>query len=183
MSRSLTTTFRRAGALALALALTSPLGACGDAGADADWSAKPLEPVTVDVKGQPITVSLPAGMEREARSPFVRYQPAGDAKLGLPTFTFAIESVGAPRGPDDLKLESGTAQKPMTVVKREAVAGGLLITGHNSTRGTVEVRFFLGREGGGAVSCRGVQARSEGVPSPEATLAMLERACTSMKLK
>lgn len=169
---------------AAALALT--LSACGgtsDAGgdsSDADWSGAKLAPVEVDVKGQKVTVSLPEGMELES-GPLIKYVPKTRPRLSLPTFSFRLET-SAPKGVEDLKLSSGTAKKPMTVTRQEAVAGGLLIAGHNDTKGTVELVFWRLRDDKSGVSCRAVQARELGVPNPEATLAMFERACTSMQL-
>ena len=174
---------------ASALALTMALGACGgeqagSGGGDDDWSgAKLAAPVDVDVKGQAIAVSLPEGLVREADSPFIRFAANVGDNFSLPSFTFNLVTIGAPKTVEDLKLDSGTKQKPMTVVKRVEAAGGLLISGHNSTKGTAELIFVKRRDDGAAVTCRAVQARSAGVPNLDATLAMFEKACTSMQLK
>ncbi len=166
----------------VALGLVAGCGKDEGGDAEVDFSAAALEPVEVDVKGQKVSVSVPKGFTLED-GPFVRLRAPAKEHFSLPSFTLRLVTLGAPESIEALKLESGTKAKPMAVTKREAVAGGLLIAGHNSTKGTVELTFFKPRPEGGAVSCRAVQARSEGVPNPEATLAMFERACTSLTLK
>lgn len=185
MTISKQSTWVMGGVASLALALggmaCGDKGAAGGGGGDDDFSAATLAPVDVDVEGQKISVSVPTGFTLDT-SGFIRFQSPLKDNFSLPSFTFNLESI-PPKTLDKVKLTSGTKDKPMVETKRVEVAGGFLVAGHNSTKGTAELTFIKPLPGGKAVSCRGVQARSKGVPNLEATLAMFEKACTSMQLK
>ncbi|MCA9516128.1 MAG: hypothetical protein KC635_14385 [Myxococcales bacterium] len=174
--------------LVTAFTVSPLLAACGGkgeaaGGGDDDFSAATLAATQVDVKGQKVTVSLPQGFVRDADSPFIAYVAPAKDNFSLPKFTFRLETTLPPKALADLKLESGTKQKPMVEKKRAEVAGGLLVAGVNATGGTAELVFWRLRPDGAGVSCRAVQARSAGVPNVDATLAMFEKACTSMTLE
>jgi len=173
------------------LGLVMGLGgaACGEKGADGaasgggedDFSAAALVPMEVNLDGQKISAMVPTGFVPDPTWPTNLISPRKD-NFSLPTFGFKLETI-PPKTLDKLALSSGTKDKPMVETKRIEVAGGMLIAGHNSTRGTAELIFIKPLEGGKALSCRAVQARSKGVPNLEGTLAMFEKACTSMQAK
>ncbi len=156
-------------------------GGGGDGGGEDDFSAAVLAPIDVALEGQKISVTVPTGFVPEADWPTKLVSPRKD-NFSLPSFSFKLEVI-PPKTLDKMTLSYGTKDKPMVETKRVEVAGGMLIAGHNSTKGTAELYFVKPLEGGKTVSCRAVQPRSKGVPNLEGTLAMFEKACTSMQAK
>lgn len=183
-------TFKGLAVMVASLSIGSGLGGCGgkeggtSGGGEADgddFSQTELAPTEVKLEGLNVTAELPKGFVLDD-GPFVKYVAPKSDNFSLPSFTFRLENY-PPKSLDDTKLESGTSQKPMVETKRAALVDGWLVAGHNETKGTAEVIVIKPLEGGKAVKCRAVQARSKGVPSLEATLAWLEKGCASTRVK
>jgi hypothetical protein len=185
-------TFKGLAILELGLAAGLGLGACGSKDGEAsgsggssgggdDFSQVELAPTEVKVNDLTVTADLPKDFVLED-GPFVKYVSPKSDNFSLPSFAFALENY-PPKSLEETKLESGTQQKPMVETKRAALPDGWVVAGHNETKGTAEVIVIKPQEGGKAIKCRAVQARSEGVPNLESTLAWLEKGCASVKVK
>lgn len=156
----------------------------------ADWSAKPLD-ATIESKVNNVAfkLSLPKGWTFDGASGEKVDDPAAISKEWRPDIKdyFSEPSVTisyAAIPPTDL---AGFVKDAMldegkdVIAKQEQTPDGFVLVYHTKNKGIVRVHTMK-TKGDAHVFCRASQAKTGGVPSPDATMAWLEKLCGSLKL-
>lgn len=165
--------------IALCLVATT-LFACGSSAEPGkDWSKTPLD-ATVEgtVKGVAFKVSVPKGwvpagdMENQWRPDVKDYFSEPDVTVRAPFTT--VKTV------DDFVGNAMLDAKDVVGKKAQTADGFVLVT-HTKNNGTVRA-FVLKAKGEAQIVCEAEQAKTGGVPSPDATMAWLEQLCSSLTL-
>lgn len=174
-----------------ALAFCVLLAACGkQSEPGADWSQKPLD-ATIEnkVKNVGFKISVPKGWKFDAVGDQKESDPEALHKEYRPDVKdyFSEPSVTVGYAPIPAKdLESFVKfvmvdEKKDVVAKQEATADGFVIVYHTKNKGIVRVEMQKNK-GDISLTCRASQAKTGGVPSPEATMAWLEKMCSSLTI-
>ena len=166
--------------------------ACGkkDSEPGADWSQKPLD-ATIESKVHdiPFKLSVPKGWkfdgvgdakEDDATAITKQWRPDVGDYFSEPSVSISYAAIP----PKDLEgfISDAMVDKDKDVVsKKETTADGFVMHYHTKNKGIVRVNV-LKRKGDQHVNCRASQAKQGGVPSPDATLAWLEKMCSSLTL-
>lgn len=173
------------------LLLGATLVACGkSSGPGADWSAKPLD-ATIENKVNNVAfkLSVPKGWTFDAASGEKEDDPAAISKEWRPdmkdyfsepsvTISFAaIPPKDLPGFIKDAMLDEGKD----VIAKQEQTADGFVLVYHTKNNGIVRVHT-LKTKGDTNLFCRASQAKTGGVPNPDATMAWLEKLCGSLTL-
>ncbi len=72
--------------------------------------------------------------------------------------------------------------KKHTIVRKDKIDGGFIITHHSKTKGYVKTHVWK-KAGDKMLNCVASQAKRGGVPSPDKTMKWLETICLSMMVK
>ena len=170
------------------LVLCAILVACGkNAEPGADWSQKPLDDtVESRVHGVPFKISMPKGWKLEeigkVNDPdeIVReWRP--DVKDQWSEPSVAVSYAAIPAKDLDGYVSDAMMDKKDVIAKKEQTADGFVLVYHTQNKGIVRVHV-LKRKGDVHLNCRASQAKTGGVPSPDATMAWLEKMCGSLTL-
>ncbi len=166
------------------------LAACGkDAPSfGQDWSKRPLAPVTETLESTigsttrtaTFSIDLPAKMKKEASGGHLEWRADLDDNFSEPSV-----SVGFSMMPASVEeaLRVTMPDKNDVIVKSVEIDGGFIVVSHTKTKGIVRVEAWKRQGERDALTCRASQAKTGGVPSPDATLAWLETICTSLTVK
>jgi len=165
--------------IALSVVATTLL-ACGSSGEPGkDWSKTPLE-ATVEgtVKGTAFKVQVPKG-----------WVPAGDMEnqwrpdmkdyFSEPSVT--VRAAFTPVKTVDDLVSNAMLDAKDVIAKKDATADGFVLITHTKTNGIVRA-YVLKAKGDVQIVCQADQAKTGGVPSPEATMAWLEKLCSTLTL-
>ena len=167
------------------------LAACGkkDAEPGADWSQKPLD-ATIEskVNGVAFKLSVPKGFKFDGVGDAKEDDPAAITKQWRPDVkdyfsepSVAVSYASIPAKDVDGYVSDAMLDKNDVVAKKEQTADGFLLHYHTKNKGIVRVHV-LKRKGDAHVECRASQAKDGGVPSPDATMAWLDKMCNSLTL-
>lgn len=170
----------------IALALVLVLVACGKDEPGKDWSGKPLDATIEDkVNGKAFRILAPKGMKLDdiggAGPDAISKHWLADVGdyFSEPSFTVSYDSIPA-KDLDGFLADAMLDDKDV-VAKKEATADGFVLVTHTKNKGIV--RAFVGKAKGDVhLKCRASQARTGGVPNPDATMAWLERLCLSLTI-
>ena len=173
------------------LMLCVVLVACGkNAEPGADWSQKPLD-ATIESKvhGVPFKLSVPKGWKfddasgrKEADPDEITKQWRPDVKdyFSEPSVTVSYAAL-PPTDLDGFVKDAMIDEKKDVIAKKEQTPDGFVMLYHTKNKGIVRVQL-LKRKGDVNLNCRASQAKTGGVPSPDATMAWLEKMCSSLTL-
>lgn len=156
--------------------------ACGGKkdGPGKDWSGKELSPTKGTLKdGIEFTVSLPADFKKEDRSDEITQSWEADFDDPFSEPSAAVSYQAIPPKSLDQFIEYAMLDDTFTLAKKEELKDGYLYVAHTENKGYVMVERLL-RKGDKAIACRASQAKQNGVPSPDATMAWLEKLCMSL---
>jgi hypothetical protein len=172
----------------MTFALVVGLAACGgkkESGPGQDWSGKPLD-VTIEDKVNNVAFSLkaPKGMkldEGDAGPEAITKRWDADVKdyFSEPGFSVAYSAI-PPKTIDEM-VEYAMLDDNDVVAKKETTADGFVLVTHTKKKGIVRVEV-LKRKGDVHLTCRVSQAKDEGVPNPEKTMAWMEQLCGSLTI-
>jgi hypothetical protein len=168
---------------ALAIVLLAACGKKGGGGPGQDWSAKPLTTQAVDLGTAKASIDLPAGMKEDPSWKLAgskRWQADLSDYFSEPGVRLSAETE-MPATPA-AAMDEAMLDKKLTVSKQEASADLIVIVAHSADNGTVKALSWH-KTATGSLSCDADQAKSGGVPSPEATMAWLEKICRSVSAK
>ncbi|HEY5922420.1 MAG TPA: hypothetical protein VIV11_12150 [Kofleriaceae bacterium] len=167
------------------------LFACGKpAEPGADWSAKPLD-ATIEskVKGVPFKLSVPknfkfdgVGDDKEDNPESItkRWRPDVKDYFSEPSVSVSYAAIPA-KDLDGFVSDAMVDKDKDVIAKKEQTADGFVMLYHTKNKGIVRVEL-LKRKGDVHLNCRASQAKQGGVPSPDATMAWLEKMCASLTL-
>ena len=174
-----------------ALAFCVLLAACGEQSEPGqDWSQKPLD-ATIEnkVKNVPFKISVPKGWKFDAVGTRKEDDPEEITKewrpdikdyFSEPSVTVAYAAIPAKDLDSFLKYVMVDDKKDV-IAKKEQTPDGFVIVYHTKNKGIVRVELQKNK-GDVALTCRASQAKTGGVPSPDATMAWLEKMCSSLTL-
>jgi hypothetical protein len=166
-------------------------GACGKtAEPGADWSQKPLD-TTVEnkVNNVPFKVSMPKGWkfddiagrkENDDAEITKMWRPDVKDYFSEPGLTISYAAIPA-KDLDSFVKHTMLDEAKDVIAKKEQTADGFVLVSHTKNKGIVRVQM-LKRKGDVHLNCRASQAKQGGVPSPEATMAWLEKMCGTLTL-
>ncbi len=165
----------------VAVALVIALSGCGkDKKAPGlDWSGKELKPVKNKVKGIDFTISLPDGMKLEDPNAEITLHWKADMDDYFSEPGVAVSFAAIPASTLDKHVERAMLDDTHTIAKKQEIEDGFLLAYHTKNKGIVKVSV-LKKKGDTALQCRASQAKQGGVPSPDKTMAWLEKICLSL---
>ena len=155
-----------------------------------DWSQAPLDAtIESSVKDVPFTLALPRGWKYSAAREGKEYDPEQITKEWRPDVKEAFSEprvtvayAGVPAKSLDAFVKETMLDTTNDVIDKETrTADGYLVTYHTRNNGVVRVEM-LKAKGDVSLYCRASQAKAGGVPSPDATMAWLEKVCGSLTL-
>ena len=166
------------------------LFACGkQSEPGADWSAKPLD-ATIEskVKGVPFKLSVPKGWkfdgvgsakEDDADAITKEWRPDVKDYFSEPSVSVSYAAIPA-KDLDGFVSDAMLDKDKDEIAKKEQTADGFVMLSYKKKdKGIVRVHV-LKRKGDVHLNCRASQAKTGGVPSPDATMAWLEKMCGSL---
>ena len=175
----------------ISAALLLSVVACGGGGKKAegpgkDWSGKPLEVTITDkVKNIGFTIKAPKGMKLEERGDqgpeAITKSWEADMKDNWNEPGFSVSYSAIPAKTIDDYVKYAMLDDNDVVAKKEATADGFVLVTHTKKKGIVRVETYK-TKGEHTLSCRVSQAKDEGVPNPEKTMAWMEQLCSSLTI-
>ncbi len=157
----------------------------GGGGPGKDWSGKPLD-VTIEskVKGAGFRIQAPAGMKLDGDDAPDSITKSWKADVGdyfsEPSFQVSYASI--PAKDLDTFVKSAMVGANDVIAKKEATADGFVLVTHGPKHGLVTA-LVQKAKGDTYLSCRASQAKTGGVPNPPATMAWLEKLCSSLTIQ
>jgi hypothetical protein len=173
------------------LVLCALLTACGGSSEPgADWSKKPLD-ATIESKVHdvPFKLQVPKGWkfdavgdakEDDASAISKEWRPDMKDSFSEPSVTISYAAI-PPKDLDGFIKDAMLDEGKDVIAKKEQTPDGFLLVYHTKNKGIVRVHT-LKAKGDVHVYCRASQAKTGGVPSPDATMAWLEKLCGSLTL-
>lgn len=145
-----------------------------------DWSERSLSAKTVTLGEVSFEIGLPDGMKKsEALSGEERSAWKADKSdnFAAPTITVSLTSM--PSSIDEAISSAMIEADGFTVVKKEKTASGFVVS---AKKGKGQIRALSWVDAGDeAIRCGASQANNDGVPNLDASLAWLEKVCTSVE--
>jgi hypothetical protein len=171
----------------MTFALVVGLAACGgkkESGPGQDWSGKPLD-VTIEDKVNNVgfTLKAPKGMklDGDAAPEAVTKMWKADVKDYFSEPSIMVSYASIPPKDLDGVVRDAMLDDNDVVAKKEATADGFVLVTHTKKKGIVRVETYK-TKGEHTLTCRVSQAKDEGVPSPEKTMAWMEQLCGSLTI-
>jgi hypothetical protein len=165
-------------------ALLLGLLACGgkkETGPGQDWSGKALdETVEGKVNNVGFTLKLPKGMKAD-RATDVTAQWIADVDDYFSEPSVMVSYKAIPPKDLDGMVQDAMLDDNDVVAKKETTADGFVLVTHTKKKGIVRVEV-LKRKGDHHLGCYVSQAKDEGVPNPEKTMAWMEQLCGSLTI-
>jgi hypothetical protein len=153
---------------------------------DTDWSKKPLKPAEGTAegfdkdKGLAFTIEVPEGLPRDKRDP----GDWSDARVEYDAVPKVFTSVSGPvKDLDDAMHSAALRIKDANFVRKETRPDGFALTDVAADKHRVEATTFKKLDAERVLKCTAVQVMEGELPSFEATKAMLEKICDSIKPK
>lgn len=173
------------------LLIGTVLFACGKPSEPgADWSAKPLD-ATIEnkVNGVPFKLQVPKGWkfdavgdqkEDDATAITKQWRPDVKDYFSEPSVTISYAAI-PPKDLDGFVKDAMLDEGKDVIAKQEQTPDGFVLIYHTKNKGIVRAHTMK-TKGDAHVYCRASQAKTGGVPSPDATMAWLEKLCGSLTL-
>lgn len=172
------------------LVIATVLFACKQSEPGADWSAKPLD-ATIESKVSNVAfkLSVPKGWkfdaipnqkEDDASAISKQWRPDMKDYFSEPSVTVAYEAIPATTL-DDFVKEAMLDDKKDVIAKQAQTPDGFVLISHTKNNGIVRAEVMK-TKGDAHLACRASQAKTGGVPSPDATMAWLEKLCSSLTI-
>ncbi|HEY5947641.1 MAG TPA: hypothetical protein VIV40_19185 [Kofleriaceae bacterium] len=167
------------------------LFACGkQSEPGADWSQKPLD-ATIEnqVKGVPFRISVPKGWkyddaagrkENDPQEITKEWRPDVKDYFSEPSVTVSYDAIPA-TDLDGFVKDAMLDEGKDVIAKKQQTPDGFVLISHTKNHGIVRIELMK-TKGDAHVKCRASQAKTGGVPSPDATMAWLEKLCGSLTL-
>jgi hypothetical protein len=168
------------------------IGGCGNKDSSAaggggrkgnDWSAVAVETVDVTVDGVAFTIAVPKGLPRHARDAHIWSNDKPEHDSDPKVFTMMMSGSSVKSLDDALNAKMIDAAKAAKLVRKEERPTGYAFTDVADDKHRIEATTLV-RAGDKVIACTATQVIEGGpVPSFDASRAMLEKICDSVKPK
>lgn len=151
------------------------------------WIAKPLAAMSGTINDQAFEIQLPNGLKKRKDSADFRtgWIPEKGDQFDYPQFSVEKSVMWHPTSPDDAaqKHLADKLNAKDVVLKKAAVAGGILLVWKSHTDKAVYAKFFHTRDKTKMYArCVWIEEDNK-VPDMDKVAAWLEKVCTTFKLK